>query len=210
MQGLIGRKIGMTRIFDKDTGYIIPVTIVKTGMNTVQQVKTVENDGYSAVQLGFETCKESKAGKAVTGHSKKHNSEPARIVREFKLDSPEEAVECGKKVGPEIFNDVTTVDVSGTSKGRGYAGTVKKYGFHIGPLSHGNKNKRERGSLGANTYPARVFPFLKMAGQYGNERVTMKGIRIIGLDTDNGLVYLKGSIPGKNKGIVFIKKGVSR
>ena len=210
MQGLIGRKIGMTQIFNPETGHVIPVSIVKTGTNIVQQIKTVQNDGYQAVQLGFDVCAEKKVSKPVLGHVKKHKSEPTRITKEFKLDSAEEQLESGQKVGTEVLENVRFVDVIGTSKGRGFAGTVKRHGFHIGRMTHGNMNKRARGSLGAGTYPARVFPGLKMAGQYGNKSTTTKGIEIVGLDPDAGLVYLKGGIPGKNKGIVYLLKNKNK
>lgn len=206
MQGLIGRKIGMTRIFDEETGRVVPVTVVETGSNVVHQVKTVKRDGYSAVQLGFDVCSEASVTGPEAGHVRKHNSVPTRITREFALDSSDEELVCGQKVGVEVLDDVRYVDVVGTSKGRGFTGTVKRFGFHIGRRSHGNTNKRARGSLGAGTYPARVFPGLKMAGRHGGGRVTAKGIQVVGTDKDSGLLYLKGSIPGCRKGIVFIRK----
>ncbi len=208
MEGIIGRKIGMTRIFKDDTGQVIPVTVVKTGANVVHQVKTTDRDGYAAVQLGFELVAESKVSMAEAGHCKKHNSQPTRITREFKLDSPEEQVAPGQKVGPEILEGVRYVDVIGTSKGRGFAGTVKRYHFQRGRETHGNTNHRERGSLGAGTYPARVFPGVRMAGHLGAERVTAKGLEVIGVNKEDGLVYLKGSIPGPRRGIVFLRKNL--
>ncbi len=210
MQGMIGKKVGMTRIFDKETGVATPVTIVKAGVNIVQQVKTVDRDGYAAVQLGFDMCAENKVSKPVAGHAKKHNSEPTRITKEFKLDSADEKLECGQKVSVELFDDVRFVDVTGTSLGRGFTGTVKRYNFHIGRMTHGNMNKRARGSLGAGTYPARVFPGVKMAGQHGNQRVTVKGVEVVGLDPEAGLIYLKGGIPGRNKGVVYVTKNNSK
>lgn len=206
MQGIIGKKISMTRIFNEESGEVIPVTIVQIGTNIVQQVKTAERDGYRAVQLGFDICSEKKVSKPLRGHFKKHNSEPTRVTREWQCDSPDEAVEPGQRVGTEILDDVRYVDVIGIAKGRGFTGTVKRYGFHIGRMTHGNMNKRARGSLGAGTFPARVFPGLKMAGQHGNEQVTVKGVEVVGLDKDAGLVYLKGSIPGRKKGIVLLRK----
>jgi len=206
MQGLIGRKIGMTRIFNKESGVAIPITIIHTGMNIVQQIKTVENDGYQAVQLGFDVCAEKKIKKPVLGHMKKHNSEPTKITKEFQLDSPDEDVSSGQRIGVELFESVQYVDVIGTTKGRGFAGTVKKYGFHIGRKTHGNTNRRARGSLGAGTYPGRVFPGLKMAGQYGNKRITAKGLEIIDIDKEAGLLYVKGCIPGHTRSIVLIRK----
>ena len=206
MQGLIGKKIGMTRFFNKDSGEAIPVTIVQTGTNIVQQVKTTEKDGYSAVQLGFDICSEKRVSKPLSGHFKKHNSEPTRITKEFGLDSEDEKLESGQKVGAEIFEGVRFVDVIGTSKGRGFTGTVKRFNFHIGRMTHGNMNKRARGSLGAGTYPGRVFPGLKMAGQHGNQQVTVKSVEVLGFDKDAGTVYLRGGIPGRNRGIVFLTK----
>lgn len=210
MQGLIGRKIGMTRIFDGESGRVIPVTIVHTGTNIVQQIKKADKDGYDAVQLGFDVCPEKRVNKAESGHFKKYNSEPTRVTREFKLDSSEEKVECGQKIGLEIFEKVRFIDVIGTSKGRGFTGTVKRYHFMLGRKTHGNTNRRARGSVGANTFPARVFPGLRMAGHHGDARVTTKHLRIMDLDKDNGLIYIKGAIPGKNKGIVFLRKSVSK
>ena len=206
MQGLIGRKIGTTRLFDKESGAVIPATIVQTATNIIQQIKTIKNDGYSAVQLGFDVCTEKRVSKPRLGHFKKHNSESTRVTREFALDSEDEKLECGQKVGPEVFEGVRFVDVIGISKGRGFTGTVKRWGFRIGRETHGNTNRRARGSLGAGTYPGRVFPGLKMAGQHGNQRVTMKGIELIRFDKDAGLIYLKGGIPGKKKGVVYLRK----
>lgn len=210
MQGLIGRKIGMTRIFDNATGVATPVTIVKIGENIVQQLKTVENDGYAAVQIGFDVVSEKKANKAELGHFKKHNSAPTRVTKEFDLDRADEVLEPGQKLTVEYFETVLYVDVVGWMKGRGFAGTIKKYNFRRGRETHGNSNLRERGSLGAGTYPARVFPGLKMAGHWGNERVTIKGIKVVGIDKENGLMFLKGGIPGKNTGVVYVKRSVSK
>lgn len=206
MQGLIGRKIGTTRLFNKESGEAIPTTIVQTGTNIIQQIKTIKNDGYSAVQLGFDVCTEKRVSKPLLGHFKKHSSEPTRVTKEFALDPEDEKLECGQKVGAEVFEGVRFVDVIGISKGRGFTGTVKRWGFCIGRMTHGNMNKRARGSLGAGTYPGRVFPGLKMAGQHGNQRVTVKGVKVLGLDKDAGLIYLKGGIPGKKKGIVYLRK----
>ncbi len=206
MQGMIGKKVGMTRIFSEDSGEAIAVTIVQTGTNIVQQIKTVKHDGYSAVQLGFDACSEKRVKKPLLGHFKKHKSDPTKVTREFMLDSAEEQVECGQRVGVELFDDVKYIDVISTSKGRGFTGTVKRYGFRIGRMTHGNMNKRARGSLGAGTYPARVFPGVKMAGQHGNEQVTVKGIEVVGLDKEAGLIYLKGGVPGGKKGVVILRK----
>ncbi len=205
MQGLIGRKVGMTRVFDKDTGRATPVTIVHVGENVVQQVKTVEKDGYSAVQLGFDPAREKSFNKAELGQFKKAGSEPLRIVREFPLDEGETLVP-GQKITVDLFAGVQVIDVIGFNKGRGFAGTVKHYNFHIGRQTHGNSNRRERGSLGASTYPARVFPGLKMAGRWGDARITLKNSEIVKIDAETGLVYVKGGVPGGRNGLVFLRK----
>ncbi len=206
MQCLIGKKIGMTRLFD-EAGKTVPVTVVHTGMNIVHQVKTVENDGYGAVQLGFEEIEESKLNKPEAGHFKKLGTTPTRVIKEVRLeDSGSGEYTPGQRIGVEVFENIKYVDVTGVSKGRGHAGTIKRYNFHRGRETHGNTNVRERGSAGANTYPARVFPGLKMSGQYGNERVTVKRLAVVNIDKENGLVFLKGAVPGRNKGIVILRK----
>ena len=205
MQCLIGKKIGMTRVFDED-GKSIPVTIIQTGENIVHQVKTIDNDGYNAIQLGFDEISSEKITKPEKGHFKKLGTTPTRIVKEFLVNSDSPDFSPGQKVGVEIFENVPFVDVTGISKGRGHAGTIKKYHFERGRKTHGNTNVRERGSAGACSYPARVFPGLRMSGQYGNTQVTIKRSKVVTIDKENGLVFLKGAIPGRNKGIVFIKK----
>ena len=206
MQGLIGRKIGMTQIFNKEAGTITPISVVQTGVNVVCQVKNVEKDGYRAVQLGFETSPDKKMNKALLGHFKKHNAAPSRIVKEFKLDTADEQLTPGQTVGVEVFDNVVRVDVTGTSKGRGFAGGIKRYNFHRGRETHGSKSHRVRGSSGSNTTPGRVFPGLQMEGHYGGGQVTMRNLEVAGVDKEAGIVLIKGSIPGPNKGIVFIKK----
>ncbi len=205
MQGLIGRKVGMTRFSNEETGEMTPVTVLEIGKNVVMQLKTEERDGYSAVQLGFEKKKEKGATKAEIGHAKKHNTDVVRVIKEFALDA-DEALEAGQEVGVEVLDSTRFVNVSGTTKGRGFAGTVKRWGMRIGRATHGNTNRRARGSLGAGTYPARVFPGLKMAGQYGNKTKTIMGVEIVASDSDKGLLYVKGAVPGKNGGVVFVKK----
>lgn len=207
MQGLIGKKIGMTRIFDEETGEVTPVTILETGKNVVLQSKTEATDGYSAVQLGFEKVADRKLTKAELGHTKKNGAYAVRHIKEFALDAGEE-LEAGQEIGAELFSGVRYVNVTGTTKGRGFAGTVKKYGFKIGRATHGNTNRRARGSLGAGSSPSRVFPGLKMAGQYGNVNKTILGVEIVAVDTDKDLIYVRGAVPGKTGGVVYIKKNV--
>ncbi len=205
MQGLIGKKIGMTRIFS-DAGRSVAVTVIQAGNNVIHQLKTKEKDGYSAVQLGFDDLAEKKVTKAIIGHCKKNGSVPTYIVKEFKLDSVDEQLKSGQRVGVEVLENVKFVNVVGISKGRGHAGTIKRWNFQRGRESHGNTNVRERGSSGANTYPARVMPGLKMSGQMGNEQVTVRNLEVVGLDKEAGLLFVKGAVPGRNKGYLYIKK----
>ncbi len=207
MQGLIGKKVGMTRFSDEETGAMTPVTVIEIGKNVVMQLKTKERDGYSAVQLGFDKISDKKATKAEIGHAKKHNTDAVRVIKEFALDT-DEVLEAGQEIGVEVLDETRFVNVSGTVKGRGFTGTVKRYGFRIGRATHGNTNRRARGSLGAGTYPARVFPGLKMAGQHGNKIKTIMGVEIVASDVEKCLLYVKGAVPGKNGGVVYIKKNV--
>jgi len=198
--------MGMTTMFNAESGEAIPVTIIHTGINVVHQVKTMERDGYRAVQLGFEPVSESRINKARAGHFKKLGTEPTRVVREVLLESADEQVQTGQKIGVDLFEKVKFVDVTGVSKGRGFAGTVKRHNFQLGRASHGNTNYREPGSVGSNTFPSRIFPGKRMAGRYGAEQVTVKRLEVVGLDKDMGLVYVRGAVPGANNGIVLIRK----
>lgn len=204
MQGLIGQKIGMTRVFDKDSGQMVPVTVIHTGSNLVHQVKTVEKDGYSAAQLGFGEVAERKLNKPRLGHLKKFGGATTKVLREFDLDGSE--VQAGQKIGVEIFEDVSFVDVTGTSKGRGFSGTIRRHNFQRGRETHGNTNHRAPGSIGACSYPARVFPGQKMAGQYGNAKVTKKRLKLVGVDKEAGVLLVHGAVPGRTNGVVFIRK----
>ncbi len=204
MQGLIGQKIGMTRVFDKDSGQVVPVTVIQTGSNMVHQVKTVEKDGYAAAQLGFGNSSERSVTKPCLGHMKKHGGTTAKVLKEFALDGSE--VQAGQTVGVEVFEEVAFVDVTGTSKGRGFAGTVRRHNFQRGRETHGNTNHRAPGSIGACSYPARVFPGQKMAGQYGNAQVTKKRLKLIGVDKESGVLLVHGAVPGRTNGVVFVRK----
>jgi len=172
----------------------------------VHQVKTVEKDGYSAVQLGFGAVSETKVNKPRLGHFKKHGSTPTTLIKEFKLDSKDEKVEPGSGVGVEILENVKRVDVIGVSKGRGFAGTIKRHHFMRGRKTHGSGCTRERGSMGSNTYPAHVWPGLRMSGHLGASQVTTKNLEVVGLDKEAGLVFLRGAVPGPTRGIIVIRK----
>ncbi|HEX7510015.1 MAG TPA: 50S ribosomal protein L3 [Chitinivibrionales bacterium] len=206
MQGLIGKKIGMTQIFNKDSGEVVPVTLIQTGTNVVCQVKNPEKDGYRSVQLGFQTIPDKKVIKPLLGHFKKHNAVPTRHLKEFKLDSADEQLTPGQTVGVELFENVKYVDVTGVSKGRGFAGGIKRHNFKRGRETHGCKAHRIRGSSGSNTTPGRVVPGLRMEGHYGAGQVTAKNLLLVGVDKEAGVVMIRGAVPGPNKGIVYIKK----
>jgi large subunit ribosomal protein L3 len=206
MQGIIGRKVGMTRLFENESGHALAVTVIQAANNIVHQVKTKEKDGYSAVQIGFDPLHEKKVNKPLLGHFKKHNSTPTSVIREFKLDSADEKLTPGMSVGVEALENVKVVDIIGISKGRGHAGTIKRHHFERGRKSHGNTKVRERGSMGSNTYPAHVWPGLRMDGHLGASRVTARNIAVVGIDKEAGLVFVNGAVPGPNRGIVVIRK----
>jgi large subunit ribosomal protein L3 len=206
MQGLIGKKIGMTRMFERETGRALSVTVIKAADNVVHQVKTVENDGYAAVQLGFGAVPEKRANKAALGHCKKCGSTPTRVIKEFALDAADEKIQPGSKVGVELFEKVKLVDIIGISKGRGFAGTIKRHHFMRGRESHGSGCTRERGSMGSNTFPAHVWKGQRMSGHMGSERATVRNVPLVGIDKEAGLVFVNGSVPGPAGGIIFIRK----
>lgn len=206
MAGLLGKKIGMTRIFD-NKGDVIPVTIVKAGPCYVTQIKTKENDGYDSVQLGYDQKKEKNMTKPVLGHLKKSNVPAVRKLKEFSSFEGKE-VKLGEAVTVDIFTPGEFVKVKGLSKGRGFMGVVKRHGFSGGPKTHGQSDRlRAPGSLGQSSYPSRVFKGLKMAGQMGNKKVTVPELQIIKIDAENSLLYIRGAVPGARNSYLEIHKG---
>lgn len=206
-KGIIGKKIGMTQIFD-EKGNVIPVTLIAAGPCTVTQVKTVATDGYDAVQLGFETVSEKKLTRAQVGHTKKNGLATVRHLKEFRLADVSDK-KVGDTVTADIFAAGEKVDVTGTTKGRGYTGAVKRWGHHILRMTHGTGPiHRQVGSMGANSTPSRVFKNKKMAGQYGNEQVTVLNLEVAKIDAANNIVAVRGAIPGARGGIVFLRNSV--
>jgi large subunit ribosomal protein L3 len=205
MNGIIAKKLGMTQIFT-ESGECIPVTVLEAGPCVVVRHLTAERDGYSAIQLGFGDVKAHRVNKPDAGQFAKAGIAAKEMVKEFDCENPEE-FPIGSEVRLDILSDSKSVQVSGTSKGRGFAGTIRRHGFTSGPRSHGSKNVREPGSIGACSYPSRVWPGKKMPGQYGNKKVTVRNIEIVKIDNDNNLLYLKGAVPGHKNSIIMVKKG---
>lgn len=205
MAGLLGRKVGMTSIFSAE-GKNIPCTVIEAGPCVVTQVKTVETDGYEALQLGFEDKKEKRSTKAQVGHFKKAGTLPKRKVAEFLKFS--EGHQLGDVLNVELFNDETWVDITGVSKGKGFQGVVKRHGFAgVGDATHGQHNRlRAPGSLGASSYPSRVFKGMRMAGRTGGDRVKVLSLRVMKIIPESNLILVKGSVPGSKGGYLIIEK----
>ena len=204
-KAIMGRKIGMTQIFDENDK-AVPVTIVEAGPCTVLQKKNSETDGYSAIQVGFYNLKEKQVNKPARGHFKKANVKPLRYIKEFRVKDIE-AYEIGQELKADLFNPGDIIDVVGTSKGKGFAGAVKRHNFARGSMGHGSKYHRRPGSLAAKG-PARVFKGRKLPGHLGGERVTVQGLKVVKVYPERNLILIKGSIPGPRKGLVIIKDSV--
>ena len=204
-KAIIGKKIGMTQIFDAE-GKVIPVTVIEAGPCNVIQRKTVQTDGYEAVQLGFGEVKEKQVTKALKGHFAKSGVAVKKVLKEFRLD--EITLNVGDEVKADVFAEGECVDVTGISKGKGYAGTVKRWGTHRGPMTHGSGYHRGPGSMGACSSPSRVFKGKKLAGHLGCEKVTVQNLDVVRVDMDRNLILVKGAIPGPKGGIVTIKNTV--
>lgn len=206
--GLVGLKCGMTRIFQED-GQSIPVTVIAVEPNKITQLKTLETDGYSAVQVTRGSKKASRVNKALTGHFAKAQVEPGQGLWEFRLETLPEEYKPGHLLTVSLFKDIKMVDVSGISKGKGYAGTVKRHNFATQDASHGNSlSHRAPGSIGQNQSPGRVFKGKKMSGQLGNVRTTVQSLDVVRIDEERNLILVKGAIPGANGGNVIVKPAV--
>ena len=203
MKGIIGKKVGMTQIFDEN-GLVIPVTVIQAGPCYVTQVRTEERDGYVAVQLGYETVKPNRLTKGQLGHLQRNNLPPLRYLREFRVKEVD--VKEGDTITVDVFKEGDLVDVVGVSKGRGFAGTIKRHGFKRQPKTHGQSDReRAPGSIGATSTPGRVFKGQRMAGRMGNQRVTIQNLRVVMVDPERNLLAVKGSVPGAKGGIVIVK-----
>jgi large subunit ribosomal protein L3 len=207
--GILGKKIGMTQVFD-DRGDVHPVTVLKAGPCVITQLKTLAKDGYDAAQIGYvDFIKASKVNKAMTGHFAKSNVPPVRMIKEVPVEVAKEgdevAVKAGDRVMVDIFSDDKFVDVIGTSKGRGFAGVVRRHGFGGGPKAHGHMFQVQ-GSIGASSFPSRVFPGQRMPGHMGHAQITVRNLRIMGVDLEDNLLLVEGAVPGPRDGYVLISK----
>ena len=207
-KAILGRKLGMTQIFTEE-GQVVPVTVVESGNNVVVQNKTAENDGYNAIQIGFGAIKESKVNSPMKGHFAKAGVAPVKFIREMRLENASE-YNVGDTIGVDIFSAGELVDVTGTSKGKGFAGGIKRHNFARGPMGHGSKSHREPGSTGAmiSGHGGRVLKGKKLPGHMGSEKVTVQRLTVVRVDADRNLLLIKGAIPGPKKGLVVVKSTV--
>jgi len=204
MIGLLAQKIGMSQVYD-EKGHVIPVTILAAGPCPVVQVKTSERDGYGALQIGFGKRREKLIPKPLQGHMKKHNAAGLRMLREIRVEDPS-AYQIGQTLTVALFEVGVKVDVVGVSKGRGFAGVVRRHHFKAGRETHGCTTHKQPGSIGASAYPSRVVKGKRLPGRMGGERVTVKNLDVIGVDPDQNLIWLRGSVPGHPNGTVLIRK----
>lgn len=211
MKGIIGKKVGMTQIFDEN-GLVTPVTVIQAGPCYVTQIRTADRDGYTAVQLGYEETRPQRLTRGQLGHLKRNNLPALRYLREFRVKNGELDVEEGQKITVgTAFTVGDRVDVVGTSKGRGFAGTVKRHGFNRQPKTHGQSDReRAPGSIGATSTPGRVMKGMRMAGRMGNQRVTAQNLEVMVVDEERNLLAVKGSVPGAKGGLVIIKPARQR
>jgi large subunit ribosomal protein L3 len=204
--GILGKKIGMTQVFRAD-GQVVPVTLLKTGPCVVVQRKTPATDGYDAVQLGLvEFAKSKNMTKPEAGHLKKANAEGVRFLREFRMAGGDGDLKMGDRILADEFKPADIVDVIGISKGRGFASLMKRHNFHGGPKSHGSMFHRAPGSIGASSFPSRVFPGTRMAGHMGTARVTIRNLEVIQVDAEDNVLMVKGAVPGPNGGYVLVRR----
>lgn len=207
-KGILGRKLGMTQVFGPE-GQVVPVTVIEAGPCVVLQKKSVENDGYAAIQIGFEDKKESRANKPELGHAKKANTAPKRFVREIRGVNIDE-YELGQEIKADIFAEGEYVDVTATSKGKGFAGSIKRHGHSRGPMAHGSKYHRGIGSMAVIRDANRIPKGKKMPGHMGHETVTIQNLQIVKVDAERNVIVVKGSIPGPRNGYVKIRSSVKK
>jgi large subunit ribosomal protein L3 len=203
-RGILGKKLGMTGVFTPE-GRFVPVTVIEGGPCVVTQVKTKDTDGYDALQLGFGDKRKDRVNKPLQGHFRKSGDHCFRYLKELSVENPTD-YSLGQVLTVEMFKTGDRVDVVGTSKGRGFSGTIKRHGFHRGPMTHGSRNIRQPGSIGSSAWPSRVTKGKKMPGQYGNDRKTIRNLEIVDVRVDENVIMVKGAVPGAESGLVVINK----
>lgn len=208
MKAILGRKLGMTQLF-MDNGTVVPVTVVEAGPCVVTQKKTAQTDGYNAIQLGFEDIREKLVTKPLQGHFKKAGVPFKRNLREYHVDNTDE-YSLGQEIKVDVFEKGDIVDVQGTSKGKGFQGTIKRHNAHRGPMTHGSRNQRKPGSIGACADPSRVIKGKKLPGHMGAQTVTVQNIEVVGIDLDKNVLLVKGAVPGAKGGLLSISKAVKQ
>ncbi len=206
--GLLGKKLGMTQVFDPQ-GRVVPVTVIEAGPCTVVQRKKAQSDGYDAVQIGFDSKKTHRVNKPMLGHFQHAGKGAFRILRELRVDS-DSSLEVGQELRVDIFREGDFVDVTGQTKGRGFSGVVKRWGFRGGRASHGSMFHRAPGSIGGSSFPSRVFKNMKMGGHYGNERVTVLNLRVVAIQPEKNLLLVRGAVPGAKNGLVFVRRAIKK
>ena len=205
-KGILGKKVGMTQYFT-EAGELIPVTVVKVTPNVVLQLKTIENDGYEAVQLGFDDLREVLSNRPAKGHVAKANATPKRFIREFNNVELSE-YEVGQEITVDVFKAGDIVDVTGTSKGKGFQGAIKRHGQSRGPMAHGSRYHRRPGSMGGASFPSRVFKGKALPGQMGGDRITIQNLEVVKVDAERKVILIKGNVPGSKKSLVEIKTAI--
>lgn len=206
--GIVGKKLGMTQVFDAQ-GRVVPVTVIEAGPCTIVQRKTKQDDGYDAVQLGFGQKKTHRVSKPMLGHYRKAGKGAFGTLRELRLDS-DSPLEVGQEIRVDIFREGDFVDVTGQTKGRGFTGVVKRWGFKGGRATHGSMFHRAPGSIGGSSWPSRVFKNMKMGGQYGNERVTVLNLQVVAIQPEKNLLLVRGPVPGARNSIVFVRRAIKK
>ncbi|HBX42534.1 MAG TPA: 50S ribosomal protein L3 [Deltaproteobacteria bacterium] len=206
--GILGKKLGMTQIFDTQ-GRVVPVTVIEAGPCTIVQRKKKQSDGYDSVQLGFGARKAHRVSKPMLGHVQKAGKGAFGALRELRVDS-DSSLDVGQEIRVDIFREGDFVDVTGQTKGRGFTGVVKRWGFKGGRASHGSMFHRAPGSIGGSSWPSRVFKNMKMGGHYGNERVTVLNLRVVGIQPEKNLLLLRGAVPGAKNSLVFVRRAIKK
>ena len=208
MKAMMGRKVGMTQVFDEN-GIVVPVTVVNVESNQIVQIKSDEKEGYTSIQVGFDDVKEKRINKPLKGHFEKSEVSPKRVLQEFRVENTSEYT-AGQELKADLFNEGLKIDITGTSKGKGFQGVIKRHNQSRGPETHGSRYHRRPGSMGASAYPARVFKGKNLPGHMGHETVTVKNLEIVKIDAEKNIVLVKGAVPGPKNGLLTLKESANQ